>query len=64
MHGKIAFTFCLLQIVFTNGACLTKKKKKSDGRMKVKKLQEPLKITFKVLKNENLGALAPACTGV
>lgn len=64
MHGKIAFTFCLLQIVFTYGACLTKKKKKSGGRMKVKKLQEPLKITFKVLKNENLGALAPACAGV
>lgn len=32
--------------------------------MKVKKLQQPLKITFKVLKNENLGALAPAFADV
>lgn len=64
MHGKIAFTFCLLQIVFTYGACLTKKKKKKWWKNESEETSEPLKITFKVLKNENLGALAPACTGV
>lgn len=51
--------------LYLHMVCLpNKKEKKKWWKNESEETSEPLKITFKVLKNENLGALAPACTGV